>query len=1573
MKIMLRLLACCLCQCFVAQAQSAPLLSTPQRVLTTHPELRVLLQQSYRARMTSPKSVYALALQVSTAATQIRDTLALIQSYCLLAEIVGDRGSRWQALTYCHNALRLAKVSAQPAALAEAYTQLCESYRLLLYYDSARTAGKRAQHYALQASDSLRYALASASLAQLYVRQQQYSEAMPLFQQALTSFERTAVTSEAYRAEQVVTITRIGYALSMQARHNEALPFYRRALTTVERYGYPVGIAEISYVFGSSLLHLRQFDSAQFYLQRSLALADTLGLVLLKKEVHFHLSQLYEQQEKFAEALAQYRQFATLTDDSIDSVWEIEVQRYEQTLRNQQLLLRQRETTNEQLKQLTIAGGVLLGSAIIGMLIALVRVRTSKRIRERNEELRVLSAYTSDVISRHDVTSGVYRYVSPGIEPLFGYTQQDLIDKDPFLFVHPDDTERVRAVYRQSIYTKSADSVVLRFRTKSGSYRWIEVILKPILNEQGRIVEYINSSRDVSERIEANEKLAASEAMLRATLFNTPNVAVQWYDHDGRVILWNNASEKMFGWQEHEVIGKTLGDINLYVDPNGVQEFRQTLDYITRTGETVGPFQYEFRKKDGSTGYGQSTTFSITSSLAQEAQQQIFVCMDIEITEQKKAELALRENEERLRSIVEALSEGLVVQDKEDKILFSNESAAHILGLTQDQLYGHSSYDPLWRVVHEDGSPFMPDDRPSVTTLRTGKPTANVVMGVYKPDGSLSWISTNAQPIYNESKSDISSVVVTFADITKSKTAELALRESEERLRSIVEAISEGLVLHDSQGRVTLCNPAAAHILGMNEQDLLGITSTAFQKQTVHEDGTPFLPDEYPANYTLRTGEPLSDIIMGIIGHNEPIRWISINSRPLFAQNRTPSNGDSAHSQNGYSTNIQTHQTQSSADVRAVVVTFADITERRKAEQYVREREAQLTGLIESTSDSIYSIDRDYRLKVFNSTYRESARAAFGIDIQPGMSVMSFLPPEREQERVSWKQSFDRVLLGGEQYSLVYAPPFGTEQRFVEIMFNPIRDEEGTITGVVAFNRDITPIKRAEERIRKSEAELRAVIESTTDYIYSVDRSYRLLTYNTAYAQAARQLFGVEIATGMNVLDLQPSHLVNDRLKTTQEHAVWKERFDRCLAGERFSLVYAMTYNGEEQYFEQLYNPIVNEDGTVTGVVAFNRNITQFKQAEERLRRSEELLRRTSSVAQVGGWELDVQSSPPTMQWTETTYHLCGIPPDTPLEVPSVLSMFFTQEQQECFDDFLRTKAHSSKEFTYELSYKAAANQNLWLRIVGNSELANGKVARLYGTLQDITQQREAERMIQEQLHALESKNAEMERFIYTVSHDLKSPLITIKGFLGMIQEDLQMQNYRRIATDLQRIDNAATKMQQLLEDLLELSRIGRVVNPSEHFSLSALAAETVELLHGILSQQNVRVSIQQDMPSVVADKARFREVYQNLIENACKFFGNQQQPHIEIGARHDDIQPIMFVRDNGIGIAKEYHEKIFGLFDKLDQYSEGTGIGLALVKRIIELHGGRIWVESEPGHGATFYFTCKTVTTEQQQLDSNN
>ena len=223
----------------------------------------------------------------------------------------------------------------------------------------------------------------------------------------------------------------------------------------------------------------------------------------------------------------------------------------------------------------------------------------------------------------------------------------------------------------------------------------------------------------------------------------------------------------------------------------------------------------------------------------------------------------------------------------------------------------------------------------------------------------------------------------------------------------------------------------------------------------------------------------------------------------------------------------------------------------------------------------------------------------------------------------------------------------------------------------------------------------------------------------------------------------------------------------------------------------------------------------------------------------------------------------------------------------------------------------------------------------------------------------LQRKNAEMEQFIYAVSHDLKSPLVTIKTFLGYLENDLQTNQPGNVAKDFEYIHSAADKMGLMLQELLELARVGRTVERPEEVPLQEIVQEASALLAGQISKRGAEVVVTQEPLWIHGDRSRLVAIYQNLIDNAVKFLADQPSPRIEIGVDKSGNEPELFVRDNGKGIDPKHQSRIFGLFSKLDPGTTGSGIGLALVRSIIEVHGGKIRVQSDGlGYGTSFHFT---------------
>jgi len=363
------------------------------------------------------------------------------------------------------------------------------------------------------------------------------------------------------------------------------------------------------------------------------------------------------------------------------------------------------------------------------------------------------------------------------------------------------------------------------------------------------------------------------------------------------------------------------------------------------------------------------------------------------------------------------------------------------------------------------------------------------------------------------------------------------------------------------------------------------------------------------------------------------------------------------------------------------------------------------------------------------------------------------------------------------------------------------------------------------------------------------------------------------------------------------------------------------------------------------------------KQSEESLRQSESRTRALLEAIPDMIFEMDREGKILNFVPSSTMHPL--IPPEQFLgrNISQVMPPDVTQQTMFNIERALETGM--LQVFEYQLLTESE-NEYFEANIIKNDEES------VIAMVRDITVRKWAETerealidILEKQKVELEEKNAELIQFTYTVSHDLKSPLVTINGYLGYLEQDATSGNIERLKKDTRRIQEAANKMHKLLTELLELSRVGRLMNQSEDVPFNSLVNDAMDIVHGQIEKLHITVQTHLNLPTVRGDRQRLTEVLQNLIDNAAKYMGDQPNPLIEIGQHgEEDGKPILFVRDNGIGIAPEYHERIFGLFNKLDARSDGTGVGLALVKRIIEFHGGRIWVQSEAGKGSTFYFT---------------
>ena len=264
--------------------------------------------------------------------------------------------------------------------------------------------------------------------------------------------------------------------------------------------------------------------------------------------------------------------------------------------------------------------------------------------------------------------------------------------------------------------------------------------------------------------------------------------------------------------------------------------------------------------------------------------------------------------------------------------------------------------------------------------------------------------------------------------------------------------------------------------------------------------------------------------------------------------------------------------------------------------------------------------------------------------------------------------------------------------------------------------------------------------------------------------------------------------------------------------------------------------------------------------------------------------------------------------------------------------------------------------------------IIDGKECNI-GFFDDVTERRLVAQEREKIAKELAEKNTELERFTYTVSHDLKSPLVTVKTFLGYLKHDIAAADPLLIEKDMLFMNSAADKMGKLLEELLEMSRVGRIANLPVNVTFNELIEDTLGNTAGRIEEKGVKVRLHKEPVTLFGDRTRLVEIWQNLVENAVKFMGDQPAPQIDIGVEQRENGTVFFVRDNGIGIEPKYQAKLFNLFEKLNPKMEGTGMGLAIAKRIVELYQGKIWVESKGlGEGTCFFFTLPGALKDKKK-----
>lgn len=489
---------------------------------------------------------------------------------------------------------------------------------------------------------------------------------------------------------------------------------------------------------------------------------------------------------------------------------------------------------------------------------------------------------------------------------------------------------------------------------------------------------------------------------------------------------------------------------------------------------------------------------------------------------------------------------------------------------------------------------------------------------------------------------------------------------------------------------------------------------------------------------------------------------------------------------------------------------------------------------------------------------------------------------------------------------------------------------------------DVTERDRAFRELAVSESRWKSIVESPFEYVSILDRDLTIRYLNHSIPT-------IPIDSIVNKVRFT-------ELVRKDQHQRVQETFDRVLT------------TGESAFFESFAPAVgrwmgnvvgvIRQDGQVVNFVVQTSDITDRKRAEEELRASEQRLERAQEHARLGSWEFDPVREEGS--WSKEMHELLDYPIEKGFPTfEEFLELVHPDDRHLLTDETHHVFGTGQPSQTEFRGNPARDVDRVFQSSVHLIEEPKSERRYLVGTVLDITKRKAAERHQSELIQQLEEKNAELERFTYTVSHDLKSPLVTIGGFMGLLKHDVESGDEEGIQRDIRRIDGAVVRMKRLLDELLELSRVGRTGHKPTNVPLAELVEGVIDNLKLQLEDGQISIDVATDLPLVHADPVRIQECLQNLIENAIRFMGDQTNPRIEIGKQQRNAETVIYIRDNGMGIAPEYHERIFNLFERLDTKVDGTGVGLSIVRRIIEVHGGRIWVESEgEGAGTTFFFT---------------
>lgn len=619
---------------------------------------------------------------------------------------------------------------------------------------------------------------------------------------------------------------------------------------------------------------------------------------------------------------------------------------------------------------------------------------------------------------------------------------------------------------------------------------------------------------------------------------------------------------------------------------------------------------------------------------------------------------------------------------------------------------------------------------------------------------------------------------------------------------------------------------------------------------------------------------------------------------------------------------------------------ITDITVRKRAEEVLRESEARYKTLVENIPQKIVMKDRKYRWVSINENF------ARDLGVRP-KDVVGKVDHDLFPKEFADKYRADdvRIMETGKTEEIEEKYLQEGRETWVNTIKTPVRDEYGEIVGVFVIFWDITKRKKAEEALKESERRFRALFDNTPDGIVLANPENKKFTIGN---ETFYQMLGYnsDEIQNLGVMDIHPAEEVN--------HSA--DQFEKLLRKE-IAVAENIPVKRKDGsiFFADIRAFLVSLAGK-TYLTGIFRDITERRRAEDALKISKDRLLFATEGANLGVWNWNTVTG--ELIWSDKCKALFGIRPDETMSYQR-FSDALHPDDRERTDKAVQDALDNHTDYDIEYRSLWPDGSIHWLAAKGRGYYdATGKAVRLEGVVVDVAARKRDEEALKQTAADLERSNKELEQFAYVASHDLQEPLRMVSSYTQLLAQRYEGQLDDKAKKYIDYAVDGAVRLQRLINDLLTYSRVGTRGKPLEPTDSHSVLGEVLLNLQFAV-EENRAIVTNDDLPTVRADASQLVQIFQNLIANAIKFRG-ESPPRIHVSARDRGREWLFSISDNGIGIDPQYKDRLFMIFQRLHTKQEypGTGIGLALCKRIVERHGGKIWFESEPGKGSTFFFS---------------